>query len=132
MEKRISFFEFQTVKSVAKGIEPLLREQEKIKSQIEKLAEEYKKKQEGIDALDAGVVNVLGYHVFDLVERQETEYEVNGKTVKKSKYVPTARVKYDDTAKQYVISDDTFQEEATESDVEETEGSEDEAVGDTP
>jgi len=106
MEKRISFFEFQSVKSVAKAIEPKLREQAKIKNQMEKLANEYKKCDADIAALESGVVSLIGFHVKDLVQKivEETgRVDKEGNPVKVTKYVPTDIVTYDDTAKQYVI-----------------------------
>lgn len=115
MEKRISFFEFQSVKSVAKAIEPKLREQAKIKSQMEKLAEEYKKCDADIAAYEAGIVNVIGFHVQDLVKKTyETRVGKNGEEIKVSKYVPADNVTYDEATKEFVVTvlDDSFQEEA--------------------
>ena len=106
MEKRISFFEFQSVKSVAKAIEPKLREQAKIKNQMEKLANEYKKCDADIAALESGVVSLIGFHVKDLIQKvvEDTgRVDKEGNPVKVTKYVPTDIVTYDDTAKQYVI-----------------------------
>ena len=105
MEKRISFFEFQSVKSVAKAIEPKKREQQKIMSQIEKLADAYKKCQADIEAYEAGIVNVIGFHVDTLVQKSiETRAGKNGEEVKVTKYVPTDYVTYDDATKEYVIN----------------------------
>ena len=107
MEKRISFFEFQSVKSVAKAIEPKLREQAKIKNQMEKLANEYKKCDADIAALESGVVSLIGFHVQDLIKKvvEDTgRVDKEGNPVKVTKYVPTDIVTYDDTAKQYVIT----------------------------
>lgn len=107
MEKRISFFEFQSVKSVAKAIEPKLREQAKIKNQMEKLANEYKKCDADIAALESGVVSLIGFHVKDLIQKvvEDTgRVDKEGNPVKVTKYVPTDIVTYDDTAKQYVIT----------------------------
>lgn len=128
MEKRISFFEFQSVKSVAKAIEPKLREQAKIKNQMEKLANEYKKCDADIAALESGVVSLIGFHVKDLIHKivEETgRVDKEGNAVKVTKYVPSDIVTYDDTAKQYVIKtpdEESFQEEANHT--------EEEAVGD--
>lgn len=105
MEKRISFFEFQSVKSVAKAIEPKKKEQQKIMSQIEKLADAYKKCQADIEAYEAGIVNVIGFHVDTLVQKSiETRAGKNGEEVKVTKYVPTEYVIYDDVTKEYVIN----------------------------
>lgn len=137
MEKRISFFEFQSVKSVAKAIEPKLREQAKIKNQMEKLANEYKKCDADIAALESGVVNLIGFHVKDLVQKvvEETgRVDKEGNAVKVTKYVPTDIVTYDDTAKQYVIKtsdEETPAEEPVEAPVPEA-GNDFDVDGDIP
>lgn len=105
MEKRISFFEFQSVKAVAKAINPLLRTKAALKSQIEKLIVEYHMKQKEIEAMEAGVVNLIGFHVDELVQKVvENSTDKNGKTIQTTKYLPTDNVTYDNTTKQYVIS----------------------------
>ena len=105
MEKRISFFEFQSVKSVAKAIEPKLREQAKIKNQIERLAEDYKKAQSEINAYEKGVVDLYGFHVAELVKKVvEVSTDKNGKEVKTAKYMPTDIVTYDNVTKEFIIS----------------------------
>ena len=136
MEKRISFFEFQSVKSVAKAIEPKLREQAKIKNQMEKLANEYKKCDADIAALESGVVSLIGFHVQDLIKKvvEDTgRVDKEGNNVKVTKYVPTDIVTYDDTAKQYVIttSDGEENEEKIEAPVTEA-GSDFDVDGDIP
>ena len=142
MEKRISFFEFQSVKSVAKAIEPKLREQAKIKNQMEKLANEYKKCDADIAALESGVVSLIGFHVQDLIKKvvEDTgRVDKEGNNVKVTKYVPTDIVTYDDTAKQYVIktpdeetvTEETPAEEPVEAPVPE-EGSDFDGDGDIP
>ena len=103
MDKIVSFFEFQSVKNVARALEPHLREQRKIKAQLEKLAEEYKQQQAQIDALESGVVQILGYHVDELLTRTVETIERSGKPVNTIKYVLTDIVSYDDTNKQYII-----------------------------
>ena len=118
MEKRISFFEFQSVKSVAKAIEPYAQKKERLIPQIEKLTEELQKKQETLDAAkaelekvtsainayEAGIVNIIGFHATDLVKKVIEATEKDGKTIKTTKYVPTDIVSYDDVTKQYVIT----------------------------
>ena len=136
MEKRISFFEFQSVKSVAKAIEPKLREQAKIKNQMEKLANEYKKCDADIAALESGVVSLIGFHVQDLIKKvvEDTgRVDKEGNNVKVTKYVPTDIVTYDDTAKQYVIttSDGEENEEKIEAPVTEA-GNDFDVDGDIP
>lgn len=100
MEKRISYYEFQSVKSVAKAIDPHLRKQATIKGQIEKLAEEYEKEEKAIEALESGVVKVLGFKTSDLVKKVSVNTEKGIKTG----YVTTDIVHYDDETKQFVIS----------------------------
>lgn len=96
MEKRITYTQFQSVKAVAKACEPLFRESERVKNQIAKLAEKYKGLQAQITALETGVVQVIGFHVNDLVVKVKAD---NG-----AKFVPTDMVKYDTVTKEYVIS----------------------------
>lgn len=100
MEKRISYYEFQSVKSVAKAIDPHLRKQATIKGQIEKLAEEYEKEEKAIEALESGVVKVLGFKTSDLVKKVSVNTEKGIKTG----YVTTDIVHYDDETKQFVIT----------------------------
>ena len=104
MEKRISFFEFQSVKNVAKAVEPLRTKQNVIMGQIEKLADEYKKCQADIDAYQAGIVNIIGFSVDTLVKKVVETKEKDGKETKYTKYVPTEYVTYDAVAKQYIIN----------------------------
>jgi len=131
MEKRITFVQFQSVKSVAKAIDPLLRQQARIQSQydgldeeftvkeaqaIEKLKarmaadleakkqslkEELEAKTSEIDAFEAGIVHNIGFHVTDLVKKV-VETDANGNKV--TKYLPTNIVTYDNESKQYIIN----------------------------
>lgn len=130
MEKRISFFEFQSIKNVAKAIDPKLREKSTLQKKAIALAEELKAKQEKldkeitektakmkeefdtcekqIDLLEAGIVQTLGLHVADVVKKV---IEPTGKTDPKTgkaltitKYLPTNAVSYDEQAKEYVIN----------------------------
>ena len=101
MEKRIGFFEFQQVKSVAKACDPSIRQRDRIKAQIEKLAAEYKKGQSKIDMLEAGIKKIIGFSVEELVKKV---IEPDAKGNKVTKYLPTDKVRYDEEAKQYVIS----------------------------
>ena len=101
MEKRIGFFEFQQVKSVAKACDPSIRQRNRIKAQIEKLAAEYKKEQSKIDMLEAGIKKIIGFSVEELVKKV---IETDAKGNKVTKYLPTGIVSYDEAAKQYVIS----------------------------
>lgn len=100
MEKRISYFEYQSVKNVARAIEPHLRTQRTIKAQIERLAEQFKREQAAIDALEEGVVKVIGFHTTDLIKKVVETTDKGAKP----KYVSTEIVRYDDETKQYVIT----------------------------
>ena len=96
MEKRISFEVFQSVKRVAQACNPLMMKRENIKAKIAKLAEEYKDYDVQIQSLEAGIKQITGYRVEELVKKV-TEA---GKT---AKYMPTDLVRYDAEKKQYVI-----------------------------
>ena len=130
MEKRISFFNFQSVKAVAKAIDPHLRTIETLKKRGVALKEEYdeklaklQKEFEGkvekvkqdfdacktqIDALEAGILQVTGYYVADLVQKviepTGKEDPKTGKPIKVTKYIPTSIVTYDEQTKEYVIT----------------------------
>jgi hypothetical protein len=130
MEKRISFFQFQSVKNVAKAIDPKLREmvslqkraialkaelddekarlQREIDTKTGKMEQEFKDCKAQIDLLEAGIVQTLGFHVSDLVKKV---IEPTGKTDPKTgkaltvtKYLPTDIVTYDEKAKEYVVT----------------------------
>lgn len=108
MEKRISYFEFQSVKSVAKAIDPKVKEREKLEAQAKELAEKYKAVQAEIGLYEAGVVKNIGFHVTDLVKKVieptgKTDAKT-GKPIKVTKYLPTDIVSYDETTKEYVIT----------------------------
>lgn len=130
MEKRISFFQFQSVKAVAKAIDPKLREitalkkkavalkeeadakrerlQKEIDEKTARLKEEFDACQTQIDTLEAGIVQTLGFKVTDLVTKVieptgKTDPKT-GKPIKITKYVPTSIVSYDKDTKEYVIS----------------------------
>ena len=130
MEKRIQFFHFQSVKAVAKAIDPHLRTLEALKKKTLALKEEYDEKQAKllkemdekaakikreydacktqIDALEAGILQVTGFHVEDLVKKVieptgKTDPKT-GKPLKTTKYVPTDIVKYDEQTKEFIIS----------------------------
>ena len=116
MEKEISFYEFQSVRNVAKAIDPLIREQGVIEAKIEKakedfeakvakLQQDYQKVQQDIDGYEEGIVRIIGFHVLDLVKKViEPGIDKNGKETKTTKYLPTDRVRYNEATKRYVIS----------------------------
>lgn len=107
MEKRISYTEFQSVRSVAKACDPIIRKRDTIKRNIEKLVEEYKMLDSQIQTLEAGIKNIIGFRAEELVKKvMEPTGAIgkDGKPVKNTKYVPTSIVSYDEAAKQYVIT----------------------------
>lgn len=105
MEKRISYSQFQSVKSVAKACDPLIVKKNKLKTKIDAICEEYNNLSAQVSALEAGVLQIIGFHVDDLVKKViETSKDKNGKEVKITKYLPTEIVSYDKDSKQYIIS----------------------------
>ena len=105
MEKRISFDQFQSVKRVAQACNPLMVKREKIKAKIEALAEEYKDYDTQIASLEAGIKQVVGFRVEELIKKViEPGVDNNGQPKKTTKYLPTDIVSYDEKHKQYVIT----------------------------
>lgn len=106
MEKTISYSQFQSVKSVAKAIDPIMRKFEPIRKKMEALQEEVKNYQAMITALESGVVEITGFHVTDLVKKvvEVTGTTADGKPIKSTKFLPTDIVRYDEAKKQYVIT----------------------------
>lgn len=105
MEKRISYSQFQSVKRVAQACDPLIVKKSKLKEKIEKLAAEYKDYDMQIASLEAGIKNVVGFRVEELVKKViEPGVDQNGQPKKTTKYLPTAIVSYDEDKKQYVIT----------------------------
>lgn len=118
MEKRISFDQFQSVKRVAQACNPLMVKREKIKAKIEVLAKEYKDYDTQIASLEAGIKQVVGFRVEELVKKViEPGVDNNGQPKKTTKYLPTDIVSYDEKHKQYVITipDDNKDNEETKS-----------------
>ena len=107
MEKRISYQQFQSVKSVAKAIDPIVRKKEAMERKLMEMKEEYMGYKAQIDALEAGIVNIIGFHVTDLVKKviePTGKTDANGKALMQTKYLPTGMVTYDEQHKQYVIT----------------------------
>ena len=107
MEKRISYSQFQQVKSAAKMIDPNMRKIEALKKKIMPLVEEMKQYQALNDSLEEGIVKVIGFHVYDLVKKviePTGATDKTGKPIKVTKYLPTDIVSYDEQKKEYVIS----------------------------
>ena len=137
MEKRIPYMHYQQVKSVAKAIDQPLRQKAKIQAQIDALDEEFIKKGEEalvklkaklkedkakaletlkaaletkekeISLFEAGVFNIIGVHVTDLVKKviePTGKTDAEGKPIKVTKYLPTDIVRYDAETREYVIT----------------------------
>lgn len=121
MEKRISFFEYQNAVSVAKIIDPYLRQKEKVQSQYSKLLEqqskllskidetghELSKLDKEINAYEAGIVKLLGFHTTDLIQKVMVptgKMTPEGKPAMTAEFKHTNIVKYDETTKEYVIT----------------------------
>ena len=152
MEKRIPYMHYQQVKSVAKAIDQPLRQKVKIQAQIDALDEEFIKKGEEalvklkaklkedkakaletlkaaletkekeITLFEAGVFNIIGVHVTDLVKKviePTGKTDAEGKPIKVTKYLPTDIVRYDAETREYVI---TLPDEETETVSPTTEG----------
>nr|DAE12445.1 MAG TPA: hypothetical protein [CrAss-like virus sp. ctjK323] len=105
MEKRISFDQFQSVKRVAQACNPLMVKREKIKAKIEALNKEYNDYDTQIASLEAGIKQVVGFRVEELVKKViESGVDVNGRPKKTTKYLPTDIVSYDENKKQFIVS----------------------------
>jgi hypothetical protein len=90
-------------------IDPTMRKIEALKKKIMPLIEEMKGYQTQIDALEEGIVKVIGFHVSELVKKviePTGATDKNGKPVMVTKYLPTDKVTYDEQKKQYVIASD--------------------------
>lgn len=105
MEKRISFDQFQSVKRVAQACNPLMVKREKIKAKIEALNKEYNDYDTQIASLEAGIKQVVGFRVEELVKKViEPGIDANGQPKKTTKYLPTDIVSYDENKKQFIVS----------------------------
>lgn len=104
MEKRISYDQFQSVKRVAQACNPLAVKRDKIRAKIEALAAEFKDYDTQISSLEAGIKQVVGFRVEELVKKViEPGVDINGQPKKTTKWLPTDIVSYDEKHKQYVI-----------------------------
>ena len=107
MEKRISYSQFQQIKSAAKMIDPNMRKIEALKKKILPLVNEMEQYQALNDSLEEGIVKVIGFHVADLVKKviePTGATDKMGKPIKVTKYLPTDIVSYDEQKKEYVIN----------------------------
>lgn len=112
MEKRISFDQFQSVKRVAQACNPLMVKRDKIRAKIEALQSEYESYDTQISSLEAGIKQVVGFRVEELVKKViEPGIDANGQPKKTTKYLPTEIVSYDEEKKQFVISIPDAEEE---------------------
>lgn len=105
MEKRISFDQFQSVKRVAQACNPLMVKREKIKAKIEALNKKYSDYDTQIASLEAGIKQIVGFRVEELVKKViEPGVDINGQPKKTTKYLPTDIVSYDENKKQFIVS----------------------------
>lgn len=91
---------------------------EKIRAKIESLTKEYEDYDTQIASLEAGIKQVIGFRVEELVKKViEPGIDGNGQPKKTTKYLPTNIVSYDEDKKQFVITmPDEEPEEETPSD----------------
>lgn len=123
MEKRISFFEFQNAVSVAKLIDPYvkqLHEAEAVKAKldenlkalnekIEKNRKVIEEAQNNINGYEAGIVKIIGFHATDLVKKVMVptgKTTATGKAAVAADYVPSSIVRFDEASKEYIINTD--------------------------
>ena len=107
MEKRISYSQFQQVKSAAKMMDPNMRKIEALKKKIMPLVSEMKSLQDLNNSLEEGIVKIVGLPVYNMVKKVIEPTGAtgkDGKPIKQTKYLPTDIVSYDEQKKQYVIT----------------------------
>ena len=73
MEKRIPYDVFMSVKRVAQACNPIMSKRESVKAKIQKLQEEYAFYDKQVSALEAGIKNVTGFRVEELVKKVKQE-----------------------------------------------------------
>ena len=108
MEKRIPYSVFQSVKRVAQACDPLITKRNGKLQKIQQLQQEYDELDDQVKNLEAGIKSMTGLRVEQMVKKViEPTGEIDqktGKPIKKTKYVTTDIVSYDQDKKQYVIS----------------------------
>lgn len=106
MEKRISYFEFQSAKSIAKVSASTVAKRDKAEAAIKKAQEEYEKWDQQIKAIEKGIQELTGFRVEQLVKKVvETGIDSKtGKQTKSTKYVPSDIVTFDESTRQYIIN----------------------------
>lgn len=141
MEKRINYDKFMAVKRVAQAVNPLVSKRNKAEKVLKKAQEEYNSYNAQIEALQAGIKQIVGFSVEELVkkvietatnDKGEVKIDKQGNPVKVTKYVPTDIVTYDRDKKQYVITvpdpvegTNASDDDTEKSDTEETDTTED-------
>lgn len=121
MEKRISYFEYQNAVSIAKLIDPMVREKAKALEQYDKLVDQHNKlmakveqKAATLQALDdeiekyqSGIVKYIGFPVTDLIQKVMVptgKMTPEGKPAMTAEFKPTNKVRYDEATKEYIIT----------------------------
>lgn len=113
MEKRISYSDFMAVKRTAQICNPTTLKREAVKKKIEALVKEYNSYDAQIKSFEAGITQLTGLRVEQLVhkvvepafnEDGSPKLSKEGKPIKTTKYVPTSLVSYDKEHKQFVIT----------------------------
>lgn len=101
------------VKRTAQLCNPTIQARNSIRKKIEALATEYNNYDAQVKSLEAGVRQITGFSVEQLVQRVvepavnedgTPKLDKDGKPVKTTKYVPTSIVSYDKEHKQFVIT----------------------------
>lgn len=103
MEKRISFFEFQSARNIAKVCAPLMAKRVKAEGKVKKAQEEVLSWDKQIQALEKGIQELTGFRVEQLIKRVEESSIKDDKEVKTVKYLPSDLVTFDESTRQYVI-----------------------------
>jgi uncharacterized protein YlxW (UPF0749 family) len=88
-------------------IDPLKNKIVPLKKKVEELVAQVKSYQTQIDALESGIVTVIGFHVDDLVRKviePTGKTDANGRPIKITKYIPTDIVAYDEQHKEFVVT----------------------------
>lgn len=112
MQKTISYDIFMSAKRVAQACNSFYAKRNRLKKQIDVLSEEYQKYDDQIKAFEAGINQITGFRVENLVKKVIEPVikdgvpvlDKTGHNVKVTKYVPADNVSYDKEHKVYVIS----------------------------